>query len=143
MLPAGGGRNLDLSHWKHRMAVSPIQDVVVPVLAAVAERRDSLTTSADGEQHSCHRAVIVPEIVVRLLEIPAHLAGGEVESDRRRRIQIVALAVDSVDVRGGVASAEVDEAQLRIDRGTKHSWSVLGAAAVTVIVVCTWILPRL
>src|SRR5262249_2987065 len=59
--------------------------------------------------------VVVPDIVVHFLEVPAIDARLRVESDDGSSEQVVAGADRSVVIRSGVACTEVDHAEVRVD----------------------------
>src|SRR5262249_39028183 len=62
------------------------------------------------------RRVVVPDLVVRFLEVPPVLAGAVVEGHDRSGKQVVARADRAVVVRTRVACAEVDHPQVGVDR---------------------------
>ena len=109
-------RDMHLDHGEDRGAASAVEDVVLPVLAAVAERLDRPPVLGDREQHGGLRAVVVPDVVVDFLEVPRMGAGGQVESENGGGEQVVARPVLAEDVGRGISRRHVDQAQLLIDR---------------------------
>src|SRR5207244_6302991 len=116
-LERGVLRDGHLDHGEDRLSICPVEDVVLPVLAAVAERLERRPAFGEREQHGGLRAVVIPDVVVDFLEMPAGLAGPEVERDYGGGEEIVAWTVLAQDVRSGIASRHVDEPQVRVDRG--------------------------
>src|SRR5690606_10505304 len=60
--------------------------------------------------------VVVPDVVVRLLEVPAVFPGRGVDGDDGRGEEVVAGTDGAVELRPGVAGGEVQQAQFRIHR---------------------------
>ena len=69
----------------------------------------------DVEQHDGIRRVVVPDVVMHLLEVPAVFAGLRLDRDDRRGVQVVAGANGAVVVGARIAGREVDEPELGID----------------------------
>src|SRR6202008_3556871 len=65
--------------------------------------------------------VVIPDVVRYGLEVPRDLAGGRLQRDDAGGVEIVALAVLTIEIRGRVAGAPVDQVQLRIV-GAVHPW---------------------
>ena len=59
--------------------------------------------------------VVVPDVVMHLLEVPAIFPGGELDRQHRGRVQVVAGAEGAVVVGSGIAGREIEEAELGID----------------------------
>ncbi len=97
-----------------------------PVLPTSAIALRVAAVHAHVHQHDRVGGVVVPEVVMHFLEVPAVLAGRGVDRDDRRRVEVVARAVRAVVVGARVARREVDEPELRIDGGRLPD----GAAAV-------------
>src|SRR5207302_10555454 len=70
----------------------------------------------DVEEHDGARRVVVPDVVVDLLEVPAVLPCRGVDGDDRGCEEIVAGPDVAVVVGRGVAGREIQQAELRIDR---------------------------
>src|SRR5205085_1356420 len=66
------------------------------------------------DEHRDLVGVPVVDVVRRELEVPAGLAGVDVDGDERRRVEVVPLARVAVPVRARVAGAPVDQPQRRI-----------------------------
>ena len=81
-----------------------------PVRPASASRLARLAVDHRIEQH--HRAcrVIVPDVVVHLLEMPAVCAGLGIDRHDRGAEQVVALAHRAVIVRPAIAGGEIQQA---------------------------------
>ena len=60
----------------------------------------------DVEQHDVAGRVVVPQVVLDLLIVPAQLAGARVERDDRIGVEVVAVARRAVEIRVGIAGAE-------------------------------------
>ena len=67
------------------------------------------------EQHDGIRRVVVPQIVMHLLEVPAVLARLRLDRDHRDAEEVVAGPHGAVQIGAGVARREVDEPELGID----------------------------
>ncbi len=100
---------------QQRLAGLAVEQVEPAGLARLGEALALLAVDLDVEQHDRARRVVVPDVVVHLLEVPAVLAGLRVERHDRRGEEVVALAPRAVQVGGGVAGREVDQPELRVD----------------------------
>jgi len=80
-------------------AVPPVEDVVKAALIGVTERRNLLAVALQGEQVYRLGRVIIPNLVVNFLKMPAPLARGRIERHNRRCEQVFAGALRSVFVR--------------------------------------------
>ena len=60
------------------------------------------------------RQVIIPKIVVHHLEVPAELAGGGLQADEAVSVEVLTLAVCTVEIKGGGAKRQVDEPALLV-----------------------------
>src|SRR5439155_24061388 len=128
MLEGRSLRDGQLGDREYRRAGGPVEDVVLPVFAAVAER-------VGAEEERGLRAVVVPDVVVDLLEVPDRLAVLQLESDERGGEDVVADAVLAEDVRSGVAGDEIDQPQCRIDCGRIPDSSAASEVRVTRVAV--------
>src|SRR5688572_20870571 len=98
-----------------RLARLAIEDVDV---ARLADLDDALAQPAvvhGVEQHDGIRRVVVPEIVMHLLEVPAVPARLHLDRDHRDAEEIVAGPHGAVEIGTRVARREIDEAELGID----------------------------
>ena len=122
ILPTRIGRYGNLIYWKYGLAVPAIENVIVSVLAAVAERGNGGSLAAfsllrDWKQHDGLRTVVIPEVMMGLLEMPARLSSGDIKGNDGGCIEVVAHSVDTVDVGTRVAGIDVEQLQRGIDRG--------------------------
>src|SRR5207302_7392138 len=92
-------------------AVGPVEDVVLAVLAAVAD----CLAPAEWEEDGRLRAVVIPDVVVDALEVPLRLSRRQRDRDDRGGEEIVAWTVLAQDVRRGISCDEVDQSQVHID----------------------------
>src|SRR5262249_6885432 len=76
-------------------------------------------TSVDHhvEEDDRTRAIVVPEVVMNLLEVPAIFACGRLDRHHRGRKQVVAGADSAIEIWSRIAGREVNQPELRIDRG--------------------------
>ncbi len=81
-----------------RHAVRAIEDVDPARLARLREAFAQRSVQLEIEQHDGARAVVIPDVVVDLLKVPAVFTGARVERDDRRREQVVAGAHAAVVV---------------------------------------------
>ena len=95
--------------------VRAVEDVVHAGLAAVDD--DLALPAVDQEvgEDRRHDAVVVPDVVVDRLEVPAPLAGLGVDGDEAVGEEVVAAAGGAVSARVGVAERPVDEAEFGVD----------------------------
>ena len=98
-----------------RLAGLAIEDVGPARLADLAMPLRSLPSIRRVEQHDGIRRVVVPDVVMHLLEVPAVLAGLRVDRDDRDAEEVVAGAHGAVEIGARVARREVDEPELGID----------------------------
>src|SRR5258708_34191814 len=63
------------------------------------------------------RRIIIPQVVMHLLKVPAVLARLCLDGKNGHREQVIAFAQAAVEIRRGVAGREINQAMLRIDRG--------------------------
>ena len=87
-----------------------------PALPRVHQHLARTSLIRDVREHGRRGAVVVPQIVMDLLEVPLVGAGLQVERDDRHGEQIVAAALCAVVVRTGVASRDVNHPEVGIDR---------------------------
>ena len=100
-----------LGDRQERLARLPVEQVEPAGLRCLGEA----LLPVDVEQDDGARAVVVPDVVVDLLVVPAVLSGLGVDRDDRGREQVVALALAAVQVGGGVPGGEVEQAELGVD----------------------------
>src|SRR5688572_19821155 len=81
-----------------RFAGPTVEDEVVATLITVADRRRAASASFQGKQDCRLGAVVVPDVVMDFLEMPPIAAGIDVERDDGCGQQIVAFAIDAVQV---------------------------------------------
>src|SRR5438132_11521872 len=110
-------RHRPLLDADQRLAVRAIQDVDPAGPAGLGDALARLAVDHGIEEHDRAGRVVVPDVVVDLLEVPDVLAGLRLQRDHRRAVQVVALAHRAVVIRPAVAGCEVEEAELRIERG--------------------------
>src|SRR5438876_9634800 len=110
-------RHRPLLDADQRLAVRAIQDVDPAGPAGLGDALARLAVGHGIEEHDRAGRVVVPDVVVDLLEVPDVLAGLRLQRDHRRAEQVVALAHRAVVIRPAVAGREVEEAELRIERG--------------------------
>src|SRR5690606_6909987 len=109
-------RHRSLLDADERRAVGAVEDVDPAGLARLREALAHHAVDFDVEQHDGARAVVVPDIVMHLLEVPAVFAGLRIDGDDRRGEEVVAGADRAVVVGTGIAGREVQQAELRVDR---------------------------
>src|SRR2546425_4604328 len=110
-------RHRSLLDADQRLAVRAIQDVDPARPPGFGDALARLAVDHGIEEHDRAGRVVVPDVVVDLLEVPDVLAGLRLQRDHRRAVQVVALAHRAVVIRPAVAGCEVEEAELRIERG--------------------------
>jgi hypothetical protein len=125
-------RHLALLDREDRLAVGAVQEVHPTGLAGLHERLHRLAADLRVEQDHRVGAVVVPDVVVDLLEVPAMLAGLGVDRDDRGGEQVVARAQVADVVRRGVPGREVQKAQLRVDGRRLPDGSAAGLVGVVV-----------
>ena len=96
-----------------RLAVRAVEDVDPARLVRLRGGLAEAAVDRHVEQHHGTRTVVVPEVVMNLLKVPAILAGGRVDGHHRRREQVVARANPAVEVGPRIAGGEVDQARAR------------------------------
>src|SRR6185437_4583847 len=72
-----------------RLAVGAIQEIAPAGLAALIDALTRLSVELRVEQHDRTRGIVVPDVVMDFLEMPAVLAGLVVDRHNRRGEQIV------------------------------------------------------
>ena len=108
------------------LPVRAVEQIHPARLVRLGDAFARLAVDREIEQHDGIAAVVVPEVVMNLLVVPAVRARLHVERHDRRREQVVALAHGAVEVGARVRGGEVEEAELGVDgRRLPH-----GAAAV-------------
>ena len=89
-------RHRPLLDVEDRLAVLPVQDEEVAGLRRHGEGVDRLAAPLDLEQHRRRRRIVVPDVVVDRLEVPAVLAGPDVDRDHGVREEVGAVPVAAV-----------------------------------------------
>ena len=89
-------RHRPLLDLDHRFARIPVQDEEIAGLRRHGERVDRLAVALDVEEHRRRRRIVVPEIVVDGLEVPAVRAGADIDRDDRVGEQVGARPVAAV-----------------------------------------------
>src|SRR4029078_11722623 len=107
----------ELAEADERLAGLAIEDVDESRLADLGDSLARLAVVDRVEQDHGIWGVVVPEIVMHLLEMPAVLPGLRVDREHRDAEQVVAAAHGAIQVRTGIAGREIDEAQARVDGG--------------------------
>src|SRR5688572_14884446 len=98
-----------------RLPCLAIEDVRPAGLPHFDDRLPRPATHVHIHQDDGVDCVVVPDVVMHLLKVPAILAGLELDGEHRRRVEVVAGAEGAVVVRRGVAGREVDETEIEID----------------------------
>src|SRR5436190_13480292 len=120
-------RNRHLLDRMHGPAGFAIEDVEEAVLARLRERFDVTAADVHVEQGWRTARVVVPDVVMRLLEVPLQPAVAEGQRDDRVAEEIRARALLAVAV--GIADRDVHEAERRIDRGRFPNAAAVALAA--------------
>ncbi len=99
-----------------RRAGAAVEQIDLAALGRLGDRRDHLAVLADIDQHRLRGRVVVPDIAVNGLEVPARGAGGRIYGDDGggvfvglRRAQVAGVVVGR-----GVAGRRVDQVELRV-----------------------------
>ena len=98
-----------------RLAGRAVEDVDPTRLARLGDSFARNAVVLQIEQHDGARAVVVPDVVMHLLEVPAVFPGLRLDRDDRCRVQVVALAHGTVVVGARVAGGKEQESELGID----------------------------
>ena len=96
------------------LAVLAVQAVEVAVAVRLDQRLDPLAVAVDVDQHGLVDAVVVPDVVGAVLEVPLVCAVVRVECQDRAGVEVVALADLAVEVGRGVADAPVQGVELGV-----------------------------
>ena len=88
-------------HWRlrdreERGSVPPVKDIVIAGLIGVTDRWNLLAVALQREQVRRLGRVIIPNVVVNFLKMPAPLPGGRIERHNRRCEQVFPGALRSV-----------------------------------------------
>jgi len=105
------------------MAAVPVQHIDQSVFGGLNEGVYHLALMSDGDQVGGAGDVAVPELMMDGLKIPFHFPRLRVQGDDTVGEEVDAGPVSAVEVGGGGAGAEIDEASLFIYR---HSTPVIG-----------------
>src|SRR5215207_2805563 len=108
---------------QQRLARLPVEEVEPAGLRCLGNPLVLLAVDLDVEEDDRAGRVVVPDVVVHLLEVPAVLTGLRVDRDNRGGEEVVAPPPAAVQVGGGVAGGEVEEPQLGVDRRCKEERS--------------------
>ena len=98
-------------------AVLAVQDIDPAGLVDLGDGLAGHAVDRHIEQHHRIAGVIVPEVMMDLLVVPAVLAGGGVHRDDGHREQIVSRAHRAIEIRSRIGGGEIQETQLRIHGG--------------------------
>ena len=108
-------RHGPLLYADERFAVGAVEQVEPSGLAGLSEALALLAVDRKVKQHHGTRRVVVPQIVMDLLKVPAVLAGHRIDGNDRRGEEIVAGTNGAVEVRTRIARREVDQPERRVD----------------------------
>ena len=97
-----------------RFAVRPVENVDPAGLAGFGDGLAVLAADLDVEQHYRVGGVVVPDIVMHLLEMPAVFAGMDIQREHRRGEQVVSGAHVAREIGAGVARGEIHQAKFRV-----------------------------
>ena len=103
----------DERHAAEEPSVRPIEDVVDAVAIRLQQQLARLSVERRVEQDRHLERVPVVHIVRRVLEMPFHLAGVDVERDDAVGVEVVALAVVADEIGRRLSGAPVDQVELR------------------------------
>ena len=104
----------------------PNESEIGSLLGGLGDGVDFFSVPFDGEQRGGRGKVAIPKVVAHALKMPDSFSGGGVEGDEAVGKQIIADAVGAVEVEGGGAGRDIDDAASGIER---HSRPVVGGAA--------------
>ncbi len=109
-------RHRRLLDAEDRFARLPVQDEEVAGFRRHGEGVDRLAAALDVEEHRRRRRVVVPDVVVDGLEVPAVRAGPDVHRDHRVGKQVGAGPVTAVGERNRRSEGQEHEFPLVVDR---------------------------
>ena len=101
------------------LAGLPVEGEDEALLGVLDQRRNLLAVHRQVHQHGRGRQVVVPLVAAVDLEVPAPLAGLDVEGEDAAAEQVVAGPVARVALHRRGVGHEVDEAQLGVGRGRR------------------------
>ena len=101
-----GLRHVPLLDRPHGLAGLAVEHVRPPLLGHLHQRLDVASVHRDVDQVGCGGVVVVPDVVVHGLEVPAALAGPHVEGQDARREEVVARVETAVVVDGGAGRSQ-------------------------------------
>ena len=81
-------RHRALLDREERLAAAPVEQEQVAHLGGLGERRDRPAGPGELEERRLRGRVVVPEVVVHRLEVPARATGARVERDDRARVVV-------------------------------------------------------
>ena len=119
------GRERPLLYRVDGLAGLPVEHEDVGRLGDLGHHVAPPAVVDDGEQVGGRREVAVPDVVVHGLEVPDALAGRGVEGEQGVGEEVGAHAVAAVEVGGGRAGGDENEAPLVVHR---HARPVVGGA---------------
>jgi hypothetical protein len=123
----GALRRGHLADGQQGRAGAAVQHKDLALLGRLHERGHAIAVDAQVQQAGLGRHVVVPEVVVHGLEVPAHLAGGQVQRDDRGRIGFDRRAALAAPLVGRlVAQGHVDHAQRFVDAGNRPAVGRVG-----------------
>ncbi len=91
-----------------------IQDIYPAGLAGLRNAFAWHAVLVDVEQDHRIRCIVVPDVVMHFLEVPAISAGLHIQRNDRGSKQVVAMAHIAVVIRAGIAGGEIQQTQLGI-----------------------------
>ena len=102
-------------HGQKRLAGRAIEHEDVAQLRRLRERGHAPAGPGKVEQHRLRGDVVVPDVVMDGLEVPAGLTGRSVERDDGARVVVEAVPVAAVVVRRSVSGRHVDQAEFGVE----------------------------
>ena len=109
-------RHRTLLDRPHRRAGNAIEDEREALLRELDDGVDALAVDGDRDEVRRRRGVVVPDAVVRDLEVPLPLAGRRVEAQERLAVEPGALARAAVEVVARRAHRRVQQPSLHVER---------------------------
>ena len=104
-------------HTDQRLPGHAIQNIEKAGLAGLRNGLARFAIELGIKQNHRVRRIVIPDIVMHFLEMPAVRAGVYIEREYRCGEQVVACAHAAVEVRAGIAGGVIQHAEFRIDCG--------------------------
>ena len=108
-------RHRTLLDAEHRLAGDPVEDEDQPHLRELHDGGNRPAGARDVDQNRLRRQVVVPDVVMDQLLMPAANAGGRVERDQRVGVEVGARPVAAVEVVRRRAQRQVHQAPRLVD----------------------------